>query len=234
MVSLRTQGMVNNLDQILNAAAQYTRNGQLQQARQLLWQVISLAPYEERAWLLLASAAQTIEERRAALWRVLLLNPGHAKVKQAYLQTMDMPSIQQAAQAGVFISYAHCDEVFAVELADDLRFFGVQVWVDIMDMPDGSDWFEAVEKAMAGCGVMLLVGSPAALRADNVRSEIKRFADAGKIILPVLYQPADLSTLSLWYPVIHFEEDYSSGLQDIIRLLTMPEPVAIGKNKPRP
>lgn len=225
--------MVINLDQILNAAAQYTRSGQLQQARQLLWQVISLAPYEERAWLLLASAAQTIEERRAALWRVLMLNPDHAKAKQAYLQTMELSFIRQAALAGVFISYAHCDEIFAVELADDLRFFGVPVWMDIMDMPEGSDWFEAVETAMAHCGVMLLVGSPAAQRADNVRSEIKRFADAGKIILPVQYQPADFLALNLWYPAINFDEDYSSGLQDLIRLLTLPEPAGTGKKKTR-
>ncbi len=220
-----------DLNRMLAAVGQYARAGQVQQARQLLWQVIALAPHEEQAWRLLASVAQTMEEQRAALLRVLALNPDDTRVKQAYLQSLEARYIRSAAQAGVFISYAHPDELFAVGLADDLRFFGVPVWIDVMDMPDGSDWYEAIDAAIQRCGLMLVVGSPAATRADNVRSELRRFAEAGKISLPVLAQPADLSALNLWYPPVDFSEDYSSGLQDLIQLLAAPEPAAAGRHK---
>ncbi len=220
-----------DLNRMLAAVGQYARAGQVQQARQLLWQVIALAPHEEQAWRLLASVAQTVEEQRAALLRVLALNPDDTRVKQAYLQSLEARYIRRAAQAGVFISYAHPDELFAVGLADDLRFFGVPVWIDVMDMPDGSDWYEAIDAAIQRCGLVLVVGSPAAARADNVRSELRRFAEAGKIILPVLAQPADLSALNVWYPPVDFSEDYSSGLQDVIQLLAAPEPAAAGRHK---
>lgn len=223
--------MSTNLNQMLATVNQYARAGQVQQARQLLWQVIALDPHEEQAWLLLASVAQSMEERRAALLRVLALNPNQTQVKQAYLQSVEARHIRQAARAGVFISYAHPDEVFAVGLADDLRFFGMPVWVDLMDMPDGSDWYEAIDSAIRRCGLMLIVGSPAAARADNVRSELRRFAEAGKIILPVQAQPADLSALNLWYPPLDFSEDYSSGLQELIYLLSTPEPTAASRHK---
>jgi hypothetical protein len=223
--------MVNDLNRLLSAVGQYARAGQYHRARQLLWRVIAAAPHEEQAWLMLASVAQTIEERRAALARVLALDPAHTRARQAYLRSLETHYVRQAAQAGVFISYAHPDELFAAELAEDLRFFGVPVWLDITDMPNGSDWYEAIEAAMQRCGLLLLIASPSAARADNVRSELKRFADAGKIIIPVQRHQADLSGLNLWYPPIDFGEDYSSGLQDLIHLLSAPEPALTGSRK---
>jgi hypothetical protein len=124
-----------------------------------------------------------------------------------------------APAAGVFISYAQADELIAAELAEALRFFGVPVWLDIVEIPNGADWNEAIADAVSRCGLMLLVGSPAALRADNVYSELRRFRDAGKIIIPALMQPADLSAFRLWQPPVDFTEDYSSGLQDLLALL---------------
>ncbi len=223
-----------DLNQLFNAVGRYARAGQYHHARQMLWQVIAVAPHEEQAWLMLASVAQTIEERRAALSRVLALNPTHTRARQSYLRSLDLQYVRQAAQSGVFVSYAHPDELFAAQLAEDLRFFGVPVWLDITDMPDGSDWFEAIEAAMQRCGLLLLVASPAAARADNIRSELKRFTDAGKIIIPVQRQQADLSALNLWYPPVDFGEDYSSGLQDLIHLLTVPEPALTSSRKQAP
>jgi len=221
--------MSTNLNHLLAAVSQYARAGQLSQARQLLGQIIPLAPADERVWLLQASLSPTLEERRAALLRVLALNPNHVKARQAYLQAVEARYIRQAAQAGVFVSYARQDEVTAVGLADDLRFFGFPVWLDLLDMPDNSDWHEAVDAAIQRCGLMLLVVSPAAARADNVRSELRRFAEAGKIILPALMQPADLTALNVWYPPLDFSEDYSSGLQDLVYLLAAPEPIPTGR-----
>ncbi|MBZ0285345.1 MAG: TIR domain-containing protein [Anaerolineae bacterium] len=220
---------MNNLDAMLQRAVQCARAGLLQEARQLVWQVVSTEPHHEQAWSLLAYVAQTVEERRAALWKILSFNPNHPKARQAFLRSMDEGFIQQAAQKGIFISYAHADQLFVLELANDLRLLGVDVWLDILDMSEESDWNEAIEEALKRCGLMLVVASPAALRADNVMTEVRRFMDSGKIVLPVQSQPTDLTAIGLWNPSVDFTTDYGSGLQDLVRVLGVPEPAYHGR-----
>lgn len=215
---------MNTPDAMLQRAVQCARAGLLQEARQLVWQVVSTEPQHEQAWSLLAYVAQTIEERRAALWKILSFNPDHPKARQAFLRSMDEGFIQQAAGRGIFISYAHADQLFVLELANDLRLLGVDVWLDILDMSDESDWNEAIEDALKRCGLMLVVASPAALRADNVMAELRRFMDSGKIVLPILCKPTDLTAMGLWNPPVDFTAQYGDGLQDLVRVLGIPEP----------
>lgn len=215
---------MNNLDAMLQRAVQCARAGLVQEARQLVWQIVSNEPHHEQAWSLLAYVAQTIEERRAALWKILSFNPEHPKARQAFLRSMDEGFIQLAAEKGIFISYAHPDQLFVLELANDLRLLGVNVWLDILDMPEESDWNEAIDDALKRCGLMLVVASPAALRADNVMIELRRFMDSGKIVLPVQLKACDLSAMGLWNQPVNFTADYGTGLQDLIHVLGVPEP----------
>lgn len=107
--------------------------------------------HSEHGWLLMAYVAQSNEERREALWELLLLNPEHERIQRAYSKLTDATHIQRAAQNGVFLSYAQADQIFAVQLAEDLRFMGVPIWLDTVDMPDDSDWHEAVMAALERC-----------------------------------------------------------------------------------
>ncbi len=207
-------------------AVKLARSGHQQSARQTLWQIVSVDPTYEHAWLALAYVSQNTEEKRAALWKALALNPAHERVKNAFLKLCGEPHMRAGAKAGVFISYAHSDELLAADIAEDLRFVGVPVWIDIMDMPDGDDWHEAVTAAMRRAGLMLVIGSPGALRSNGVQAEVRQFMDAGKIVLPLLAQSCDLSGLGLWQTPIDFRADYTLGLQNLLRLLT-PEPARV-------
>jgi hypothetical protein len=209
--------------QAILVAMKYARSGQTHRARQLLWRVVSAQPGDERAWLALAYVGQTVEEKRAALWKALIINPKQTKVQQAFLDLMSPRHLRRAAAEGVFISYARADDLFAAQVADDLRFVGVPTWMDMLDMPDSVDWGEAVEAALKKCGMMLVIGSPAALRAENVRAETQVFIDAGKPILPLLYRPCDLSPMHLWYTPTDLSTDYDAGLQTLVRMLVQPE-----------
>lgn len=217
-----------DLDAMYQQAMQHTHEAQFQEARQLAWQIVSAAPHHEAGWWLLAYVAQTLEERRIALWKILADNPKHPKARQAFLRSMDPPYIRQASQKGVFISYAHTDLAFVAELADDLKLMGIPVWLDMLDMAEESDWDEEVDEALKRCGLMLVVTSPGALRAENVQTEVRRFMDAGKIVLPVLKQTCDLSVLGLWHTPVDCSVDYALGLGDLMRLIGLPEPAYNG------
>jgi TIR domain-containing protein len=209
--------------QILEDAMRHARQGHLQQARHLIQHVLAADPHNEDGWLLMAYVAQTIEERRAALWQLMAHNPRHERIRQLFLNLMDSPYIQQAAQKGVFLSYAQADQLYAVQLAEDLRFVGVPIWLDTLDMPDNSDWQDAVEAALERCGLMLVVAAPAALTAENVQHEIRHFTQAGKIVVPLQFQPINLSALNLWSAPVDFTADYDLGLQNLVHLLGIPD-----------
>lgn len=215
-----------NLARAVQDAVKLARSGRRQTARQMLWQVASIDPTYEHAWLALAYVAQNTEEKRAALWKALTLNPTHERVKQAFLKFCSEPYICAGASAGIFISYAHSDELLAAQIAEDLRFVGVPTWIDIVDIADSDDWHDAVAAAMRRAGLMLVIGSPGALRSAGVQAEVRQFTDAGKVVLPILAQSADLSSLGLWQTPLDFRADYTMGLQNLLRLL-MPEPARV-------
>ena len=215
--------MMTEAVKMLASAMRYVRDGHLQQARYLIQRVLAIDLQNEHGWLLMAYVAQSNEERREALWQLLLLNSEHERIQQAYFKLTDATHIQRAAQNGVFLSYTQADQIFAVQLAEDLRFMGVPIWLDTVDMPDDSDWHEAVTAALERCGLMLVVTSPAAQSADNVQTEIRHFMSAGKIVLPVQLRTSSLQSLGLWTPPIDFRDDYDLGLQTLIQTLSLPE-----------
>lgn len=213
--------MKSDVLNLLKSAVEYSRSGQSEKAFRITRQVVTMDPRNEQAWMLLAYLAPSTEERRAMLWKVLTINPQHSKAKEEFLKLVTPAAIQRAARKGVFISYAHSDEMFVCELTDNLRSLGVPVWMDLVDMPDGADWHRAVNNALEHCGLMLVMASPAAVHAENVRNELRTFMSAGKIALPVMLEPCDLDALSLWNQPVDFGKDYQVGLIRLVSLLAV-------------
>ncbi|MBZ0275587.1 MAG: TIR domain-containing protein [Anaerolineae bacterium] len=207
----------------MNIAMAYIRSGDTLRARQLLWQVVSSAPHYAQAWLLLARVARTPEEKRAALHNTLTYNPHHTTAEQSLRRLLAPQYVRQAVHAGIFINYARADELFAVELAEDLRNAGIRVWVDVLDMARGEDWYEAIEAALRRCSLMLLIVSPSTARAASSRAELMRFMDAGKIVIPALRYAGDLNGLNLYHPPIDFSQNYHTGLENLLHLLLLPK-----------
>lgn len=163
---------------------------------------------------------QIIEEQRAALYKELMTNAQSAGARQALLRLINPQYVKQAAGQGIFLAYARSDELFAIELAEDLRRFGAQIWLDITDIQDDEDWREAVATALQKCGLMLAVISDDALNDDDLREEILHFMANGKIVLPLVYQHLKNDHLALWTQPVDFRHDYTIGLNMLQRLLT--------------
>lgn len=215
--------MTSNTISLMSIAISSARAGDKEKARTVLRSVLEQDVRNEQAWLLLAYVARNTDESRAALMRAMHLRPGapNPEVRDALAKLLKPQYIREAAAHGVFLNYARPDELFAIQLAEDLRSNGLEVWFDMTDVPDDVEWQTAVDSAMTRCGVMIAVVTPAALSIKDTQLEHRRFSDMGKIIIPVLVETCDLGILKLGHPPVDFRTDYASGLRILLRLLAV-------------
>ena len=203
----------------LKAAVRLFRRGNPTAARQIIEQVVVLEPGNVEAWAWLAHLAGQVEHKRATLWQALTFNPHDNRLRAALDQLNTPGETQRAAESGVFISYARSDELFAFNLANSLRVSGVKTWLDITDIPEDADWYKAIQEALATCGLMLAVLSPAALASSDLKTEWNTFTAAGKLVQPVLIAPCAPPASASWLPMVDFRQDYATGIQQVMRLL---------------
>ncbi len=168
---------------------------------------------------------QTIEQKRAMLYRTLLKNPSDRHTRDVLLQLSSPQQIRQAARDGIFISYARADELFALDLALDLRITGLRTWLDALEVGLTEDWKGSVAEAMGRCGLMLAVMTPSSLAEPHMRDERHDFMVRGKIVLPVVYRDEAKDPLNP-VPPIDFRYNYRFGLQTLMRLLD-PKPIGV-------
>lgn len=118
--------------------------------------------------------------------------------------------------ARVFISYSRHDQTFAKRLATDLSQVGADVWIDVDDIPPGMDWSNAIQEGLDTCDVMLLIVSPSSMDSPNVQDEWKYFKDQGKLLFPVLWQPARLHFQLHRLQYVDFNaQSYSQAFYDL-------------------
>jgi hypothetical protein len=106
---------------------------------------------------------------------------------------------------GVFISYRRKESSLAGRLYDRLveRLGEARVFMDVDSIRPGQDWIEAISRAVAQCGLMLVLighqwgqmrrGAARIIEADDpVRLEVEAAFDQGIPIIPVLLEDATM------------------------------------------
>ena len=169
------------------------------------------------------AAYDSVDQQRAALRKALRQDPGNTRFKKMLQQRVTPQHVREAATRGVFISYERASELFALELAEDLRGAGVDVWLDALHIPEDGDWHREIAAALERCGLMLLVVSPDMPGDDDVRRERAYFRDHGKLMLPVIAEPCDIDDLGLLVAPVNFAYSYKAGLRTLLRLLQSSE-----------
>jgi hypothetical protein len=86
----------------------------------------------------------------------------------------------------VFISYCHRDGARMRRLREDLRSHGLRVWTDENLQPGTPSWKTAVESAVRGGRVLVVIMTPDAKRSSWVESEINTALTHDVPIFPVL------------------------------------------------
>lgn len=171
------------------------------------------------------SPERSPQERRAFLRKALVLRKEDTRILPALKSLLRPEFVREASKSGVFIAYSRCDEVFAFELHTQLKEAGVAVWMDSIDILLEEDWQEAELRALARCGVMLLIVSPHALESAELRQQISQYMQAGKIVLPILHELSPLDVLKLDSDPIDFRRDNAMALQQLLSYLQTKERV---------
>lgn len=164
---------------------------------------------------------QSPEKKRQALRRALRTRPDDPRLQQHLQRLIEPRQIQIAAEAGIFMSYSRADELFVLDLADQLRTLGVNLWVDMLDVTPEGDWNREVRRALEASGLMLAVLSPDALHDAAAHTERDNFLESGKLVQSVIARRSDLSGMDFWLPPIDFSRDFQVGLHQLLRVLSV-------------
>lgn len=161
----------------------------------------------------------SIEQKRVALRRALYDTPDDPRLLKARDELTNQQAIHAAANKGTFISYNRSDELFAFELAVRLNDYGIETWLDTINVREELGWHEQVARALRRCGLMLAVISPDALEDPDTTNEWARFMAAGKLLIPIVHLPSDLSIMKTWLEPVDFTKRFNSGIQQLRLIL---------------
>ncbi len=82
--------------------------------------------------------------------------------------------------SGVFLSYSRGDRALALQILQNLRALGVDVWWD-EDMP-GVDWQEELARQISDLGAVLVLWTPLSTASKNVRDEARLGQNTEKLV----------------------------------------------------
>ena len=106
----------------------------------------------------------------------------------------------------LFISYSRHDSARALELADQLRAWGIDVWIDTQGIDASDQWPKEIVQAIWGCKAFIILISESSLASTNVLRELSLAIEKQKPVLPL-----KLSAVSL-------NEDFAYHLAGVQRI----------------
>jgi TIR domain len=101
--------------------------------------------------------------------------------------------------ARVFISYSRRDGDWAQAFAQSLEKFGLEVWIDRLNVVPGQPWPARFEKALRESDVIAVVVNPAEALGPNLFFEVGAAVGMGKRLVPIFPKEYELSELP--YPL---------------------------------
>ena len=120
----------------------------------------------------------------------------------------------------VFISHAYQDAAFAHRLADDLKTYGVPVWIAPNSIRPGEKWVEAINRGLKESGVFVLVLTETAVASrwviDETNAAIELSKEDRLRFIPLEVKPCDVPPLWRVYQRISFRADHAAGLNVLL------------------
>jgi len=113
-----------------------------------------------------------------------------------------LPRIQKnPTRKHIFISYASADRAAVADLHQRLKADYLPVWIDNLDVSEGlkagQPWQDGLAEAMHAATCVVWMASPASIRSEWVRAELRRALELGTPILPYVLD-ADFATQPEW------------------------------------
>jgi hypothetical protein len=120
----------------------------------------------------------------------------------------------------VYVNHSAADAEFAEIVAEDLRRAGVHTWLPGAE-DEGVPWATGVHPALVECAAMLVIATPLAVKATNVRDALEYFVKTRKPVVVAVLEPADLPDSLRRRPRFDFSgDDYKRQLRALIAALS--------------
>lgn len=99
------------------------------------------------------------------------------------------PAVNKAKK-DIFISYGREDGVreFARKLKGDLEANGLSVWLDVDDIPTGSDFHVEIGVALRSCRALIPILTKKYVHSRYCKGELYVANSQEKVLLPVIYE----------------------------------------------
>lgn len=133
----------------------------------------------------------------------------------------------------IFMSYSRVDKAFAQRLTNDLKTAGYEVWLDVQNIPHGSNWDLEVQNGLQESDVILVLLSPAASASDNVKDEWHYFIEKKRRIIPLMIQPNEVPfRLSRRQRIDFINKPYDQAFEELIGALNEKVETVEGEQAP--
>jgi TIR domain len=136
-----------------------------------------------------------------------------------------------------FISYSRKDEVFVRRLTDSLLGAGVKTWVDVENIPAGSNWQQVLEKALLQSSVLIYVASRHSRSSAWMEHELLAVLAEKTPVIPVVIDDVGASQLPVALSHLQwadFRGDYDRAFQTLlqgIQFIRQPQPLERAERK---
>ena len=121
----------------------------------------------------------------------------------------------------VFISYSSKDKAIADTICQWLESAGIPCWMAPRNIEFGSDWTEAIMRAISACRVFVLVFSENANVSDHVRREVAKAFSLGMQVIPFRIEDTlPQSSLSYFLETVHWLDAVTQPLEKHLNSLT--------------
>ncbi|MCA9894019.1 MAG: toll/interleukin-1 receptor domain-containing protein [Anaerolineae bacterium] len=161
-----------------------------------------------------------LNTRRIAIRRQLRHRPDDSVLFKALHATLRDKVIRLAATDGVFITYSAYDAVFAADLDADLTGHQVKSTMGAYDRSKSDMMQASIRATMDQSNVLLLIISESSLRDMNVIATYEYFWNAGKIIVPIMFEPCNIDHLLLGVAPLDFYDQWKHGLRRLHHLVS--------------
>lgn len=132
----------------------------------------------------------------------------------------------------IFFSYSRRDSDFVLQLADELRRSGADIWLDQQDIEPGTAWDDSIEDALSKSDILLVVLSETSVNSTNVRDEYSYAIEEGKRVVPILKEPCTVPFRLRRLQYADFTGDRSVGMTTLKETLNLSQSATSKRSEP--
>ena len=123
----------------------------------------------------------------------------------------------------VFISYSSTDRKHVEEIAQKLKFRGIEVWYDQWEIVVGDSIVQKINDGISSADYLLVALSSASVKSHWVQEELSAatalLAEKGSFILPVLLDDCKVPPLLAHRKYANYQKDPSEAIEQIVEAI---------------